>query len=68
MTTLNINRENMISSTEIVRNFSNVLNRSKESPIYIMRNNDIEGVILNIEAYEELLEKIETMEKLINKE
>jgi len=62
MATLSVNRENMISSTEVVRNFSKVLDKSKESPIFIMRNNDIEGIMMDIEEYEMLLEKIEYLE------
>ena len=62
MATLSVNRENMISSTEVVRNFSKILDKSKESPIFIMRNNDIEGIMMDIEEYEMLLEKIEYLE------
>ncbi len=62
MATLSVNRENMISSTEVVRNFSKVLDKSKESPVFIMRNNDIEGIMMDIEEYEMLLEKIEYLE------
>lgn len=62
MTSLSVNRENMISSTEIVRNFSKILDKSKESPVFIMRNNDIEGIMMDIEEYEMLLEKIEYLE------
>ncbi|TDX43020.1 type II toxin-antitoxin system Phd/YefM family antitoxin [Orenia marismortui] len=62
MANLSVNRENMISSTEVVRNFSKVLDKSKESPVFIMRNNDIEGIMMDIEEYEMLLEKIEYLE------
>jgi PHD/YefM family antitoxin component YafN of YafNO toxin-antitoxin module len=62
MATLSVNRENMISSTEVVRNFSKILDKSKESPVFIMRNNDIEGIMMDIEEYEMLLEKIEYLE------
>ncbi len=62
MATLSVNRENMISSTEVVRNFSKILDKSKESPVFIMRNNDIEGIMMDIEEYEMLLEKIEHLE------
>lgn len=62
MVTLRIDRRNMVSSSEFVRNFSAMLERSKESPLFIMRNNDIEGIIMDIEEYEMLLEKIEYLE------
>ena len=62
MVTLRINRENMVSSSELVRNFSEMLNISKEGPLFIMRNNDIESIMIDIEEYEMLLEKIEYLE------
>ena len=62
MVTLRIDRRNMVSSSEFVRNFSTMLDKSKESPLFIMRNNDIEGIIMDIEEYEMLLEKIEYLE------
>jgi PHD/YefM family antitoxin component YafN of YafNO toxin-antitoxin module len=52
----------MVSSSEVVRNFSEMLDKSKEGPLFIMRNNDIEGIMMDIEEYEMLLEKIEFLE------
>ena len=40
MITLRIDRRNMVSSSEFVRNFSAMLDKSKEFPLFIMRNND----------------------------
>jgi PHD/YefM family antitoxin component YafN of YafNO toxin-antitoxin module len=62
MTTLRIDREHLVSSSEIVRNFSKMLDKSKEGPLFIMRNNDVEGIMMDIEEYEMLLEKIEYLE------
>ncbi|MGM0411157.1 MAG: type II toxin-antitoxin system Phd/YefM family antitoxin [Bacillota bacterium] len=62
MVTLRIDRENMVSSSEFVRNFSKMLDKSKEGPLFIMRNNDIEGIMMDIDDYEMLLEKIEYLE------
>ena len=62
MVTLRINRDNMISSSEFVRNFSEMLDKSKEGPLFIMRNNNIESIMIDIEEYEMLLEKIENLE------
>ena len=59
MVTLRIDRDHMVSSSEIVRNFSKILDKTKESPLFITRNNDIEGIMMDIEEYEMLLEKIE---------
>ncbi|HLV10453.1 MAG TPA: type II toxin-antitoxin system Phd/YefM family antitoxin [Halanaerobiales bacterium] len=62
MVTLKINRKNMVSSSDLVRNFSTMLDRTKESPLFIMRNNNIEGIMMDIEEYEMLLERIEYLE------
>lgn len=62
MATLCIERDNMVSSSDLVRNFSQMLDKSKEKPIFIMRNNDIEGIMMDIEEYEMMLEKIEYLE------
>ncbi|SHN19372.1 type II toxin-antitoxin system Phd/YefM family antitoxin [Halanaerobium congolense] len=62
MVTLRIDRDHMVSSSEIVRNFSKMLDKTKESPLFITRNNDIEGIMMDIEEYEMLLEKIEFLE------
>ncbi|MGM0445149.1 MAG: type II toxin-antitoxin system Phd/YefM family antitoxin [Bacillota bacterium] len=62
MVTLRIDREYMVSSSEIVRNFSKMLDKTKESPLFITKNNDIEGIMMDIEDYEMLLEKIEYLE------
>jgi len=39
-----------------------MLDKSKEGPLFIMRNNDVEGIMMDIEEYEMLLEKIEYLE------
>jgi len=62
MVTLKIDRDHMVSSSEFVRNFSKMLDKSKEAPLFITRNNDIEGIMMDIEEYEILLEKIEFLE------
>ncbi|MBM7556541.1 type II toxin-antitoxin system Phd/YefM family antitoxin [Halanaerobacter jeridensis] len=68
MAMLEIDRDNMVSSSEVVRNFSKMLDKSKENPLFIMRNNDIEGIMMDIEEYEMLLEKIEYLENLLEDE
>lgn len=62
MAILKLDREYMVSSTELVRNFSKFMDKIKENPIYIMKNNDIEGIIMDIEEYEMLLKKIKYLE------
>jgi PHD/YefM family antitoxin component YafN of YafNO toxin-antitoxin module len=57
----------LMSSTEIVRNFSSVLDSIKEhrrDKVAILRKNKIEAVILPIEEYEKTQEAIELLEHL----
>jgi PHD/YefM family antitoxin component YafN of YafNO toxin-antitoxin module len=57
----------LMSSTEIVRNFSSVLDSIKEhqrDKVAILRKNKIEAVILPIEEYEKIQEAIELLEHL----
>ena len=58
----------LISSTKLVRNFGSVLNKFKDnslSKIWILKNNEIEAVILSKDEYrifEEMQEYIEVLE------
>ncbi|MDO9111686.1 MAG: hypothetical protein Q7U40_13590 [Desulfatirhabdiaceae bacterium] len=57
----------LMSSTEIVRNFSSVLDSIKEhrrDKVAILRKNKIEAIILPIEAYEKIHETVELFEHL----
>jgi PHD/YefM family antitoxin component YafN of YafNO toxin-antitoxin module len=57
----------LMSSTEIVRNFSSVLDSIKEhrrNKVAILRKNKIEAVILPIEEYEKIQEAIDLLEHL----
>jgi PHD/YefM family antitoxin component YafN of YafNO toxin-antitoxin module len=57
----------LMSSTEIVRNFSSVLDSIKEhrrDKVAILRKNKIEAVILPIEEYEKIQEDSELLEHL----
>lgn len=59
---MNINLEAMVSSTDISRSFGKYLKASKEKPIFIIKNNEVEGVLLDIETYKELVEAYELMQ------
>jgi len=53
-------KDEIISSTKIMRNFGEILNRLKNrdlNKIAVIRNNEIEAVILPVEEYEKLIDK-----------
>ena len=57
----------LMSSTDIVRNFSSVLDSIKahrRDKVAILRKNKIEAVILPIEAYEKIQEAMDLLEHL----
>ncbi len=55
----------LISSTKLVRNFGTVLGKMKNrdiSKIWILRNNNLEAVMLSRKAYDKIIECIENLE------
>ncbi len=64
---LTYTKEELMSSTDIVRNFSSVLDsikKQKKSKIAVLRKNRLEAVILPIEEYERIRELADLMEHL----
>ncbi|WP_291321769.1 type II toxin-antitoxin system Phd/YefM family antitoxin [Desulfonatronospira sp.] len=60
-------KEELMSSTDIVRNFSSVLEsikNKKRDKIAVLRKNKLEAVILPIEEYERIQELADIMEHL----
>ena len=60
-------KEELMSSTDIVRNFSSVLDsikKQKKAKIAVLRKNKLEAVILPIEEYERIRELADLMEHL----
>ncbi len=60
-------KEELMSSTDVVRNFSSVLDsikKQKNAKIAVLRKNKLEAVILPIEEYERIQELADTMERL----
>ena len=60
-------RKELMSSSEIVRNFSSVLDSIKKkenTKIVVMRKNKLEAVILSIDEYERIYEIMDTFEHL----
>ncbi len=59
---VNFNRNEIVSATQLVRNFSSFINsliKKKIDKIAIIRNNQIEAVILSIDEYEKLVTEAE---------
>lgn len=65
MTMLKLDRKSMVSSSELARNLSKLLDKSKESPLFVMKNNEIENIIMSIDHYEELIERISFLENYL---
>ncbi len=64
---LTYTKEELMSSTDIVRNFSSVLDsikKQKKEKIAVLRKNRLEAVILPIEEYERIRELADLMEHL----
>ena len=64
---LTYTKEELMSSTDIVRNFSSVLDsikKQKKSKIAVLRKNKLEAVILPIEEYERIQELADLMEHI----
>ena len=60
-------KDELMSSTEIVRNFSSILDSIKEhkrDKIAVLRKNRLEAVILPIDEYEKIQEFADLMEHL----
>ena len=53
---LRLNRNQMVSSTDMARRFAEYLDRAdkKGERLYVTRNNQIEAVLLNVEDFERL--------------
>lgn len=62
-----INQDEIYTATEIVRNFSTVLNKIKSQEIkkaLIVKNNKFEAVLLNMGEYERLCEAVEVLQSI----
>ncbi|MEW6662071.1 MAG: type II toxin-antitoxin system Phd/YefM family antitoxin [Bacillota bacterium] len=61
-----INRKSLVPISDMANRFSKYFKQLKEKsdPIFIMKNNSIEAVMLNVEDYEKLLEIQESYEEL----
>jgi hypothetical protein len=60
-------KEELVSSTEVSRNFANILNDLKKKRIQkaaILRNNRMEAVLMPIEDYEKLVNDADLAEQI----
>lgn len=61
-----LNRKRLVPISDISNSFSKYFRKLKEQsePLFIMKNNSIEAVMLNVDDYEHLLEVQEMYEEL----
>jgi len=61
-----LNRKRLVPISDISNSFSKYFRKLKEhsEPLFIMKNNSIEAVMLNVDDYEHLLEVQEMYEEL----
>lgn len=67
MPTLRLDRNQMVSSTDMARRFSEYLDRAgnQAERLFVTRNNQIEAVLLNVEDFERLQAFEEVVEHLM---
>jgi prevent-host-death family protein len=66
VSTLKLERTQMVSSTDMARRFAEYLDRvvKTSQPLYITRNNEFQAVLLSIDDYERLADFEEIIEHL----
>lgn len=63
---LKITKQDIVSTSEVVKNFPKLRVKVKErSKMIIFKNNKPDLVLLNFEEYEKLLQKIDVMEDIL---
>ncbi|MDX9871210.1 MAG: type II toxin-antitoxin system Phd/YefM family antitoxin [Clostridia bacterium] len=63
---ITINRKSLVPISDISNSFSKYFRKLKDQsePLFIMKNNSIEAVMLNVEDYEQLIEAQAMFEEL----
>jgi len=59
---MNIDIEAMVSTTNISKSFGKYLAESKNNPVFILKNNEVESVLLDIDTYKKLVEAYELVQ------
>ena len=62
---MNIETDAMVSTTAISKSFGKYLAVSKNNPVFILKNNEIESVLLDIDTYKKLMEAYELVQDTI---
>lgn len=61
---LQFDLDSLVSATSLSRSPGKYLAKCKEKPLLILKNNEVEGVLLSTEAYKELLEAYELLQDI----
>ncbi|MBS3887432.1 MAG: type II toxin-antitoxin system Phd/YefM family antitoxin [Dethiobacter sp.] len=59
---MNIDMDAMVSTTDISKSFGKYLAASKKNPVFILKNNEIESVLLDIGTYKKMVEAYELVQ------
>lgn len=60
-------KDEMMTATEMVRNFSSVLkglNKGNQKRVVVVKNNRFEAVMITVEEYEKMCEAVSILEKI----
>ena len=66
---LSFKQNEIYTATEVVRNFSAIIDRLKKNEsekIVVLKNNKFEAVILSVEEFERLQNAVELLENIYN--
>ena len=62
---MNIDMDALVSTTAISKSFGRYLAESKNKPVFILKNNEVESVLLDIDTYKKLMEAYELVQDTI---
>ena len=54
---IKISLDQLVSNTQLVRNFPQCLEEVAKHPLFIQRNNEVKAVLLSLEEYERIIGK-----------
>ncbi len=58
-------KDQMISATEIARNFKLVKQKARKAPLAILERNELSSVLMNYDQYEKIFEYVRVLEEQI---
>ncbi len=65
---LKIERDRLVKVSELHQDTSKWVEAAKEGPLFIMRYGDPEAILIGIEAFEELLDRLQLKAELARRE